>query len=99
MFIFIACIPFVYSDTVRAIASIADRPSRPRRPWAPHLGRSSRRCWWRWRCRTSTNLRHLFGMAFGTSCSPELINATYGLGYLLMTSQRRGLSEHIILVC
>ena len=38
-------------------------------------------------------------MAFGTSCSPELINATYGLGYLLMTSQRRGLSEHIILVC
>jgi ABC-type nitrate/sulfonate/bicarbonate transport system permease component len=28
----------------------------------------------------------------------ELINAKYGLGYLLMTSQRRGLSEHIILI-
>src|SRR6266542_2998278 len=28
----------------------------------------------------------------------ELINAGYGLGYLLMTSQRRGLSEHIILI-
>ena len=28
----------------------------------------------------------------------ELINAEHGLGYLLMTSQRRGLSEHIILI-
>jgi ABC-type nitrate/sulfonate/bicarbonate transport system permease component len=28
----------------------------------------------------------------------ELINAKYGLGYLLMTSQRRGLTEHILLI-
>ena len=28
----------------------------------------------------------------------ELINAQHGLGYLLMTSQRRGLSEHILLI-
>ena len=28
----------------------------------------------------------------------ELINAEHGLGYLLRTSQRRGLSEHIILI-
>jgi ABC-type nitrate/sulfonate/bicarbonate transport system permease component len=28
----------------------------------------------------------------------ELINAQHGLGYLLMSSQRRGLSEHIILI-
>jgi ABC-type nitrate/sulfonate/bicarbonate transport system permease component len=28
----------------------------------------------------------------------ELINAEHGLGYLLSTSQRRGLSEHIILI-
>ena len=44
------------------------------------------------------SLRHLFGMAFGYIMLAELINATYGLGYLLMTSQRRGLSEHIILI-
>jgi ABC-type nitrate/sulfonate/bicarbonate transport system permease component len=37
-------------------------------------------------------------MAFGYIMLAELINATYGLGYLLMTSQRRGLSEHIILI-
>jgi len=44
------------------------------------------------------SLRHLFGMAFGYIMLAELINANYGLGYLLMTSQRRGLSEHIILI-
>ena len=44
------------------------------------------------------SLRHLFGMAFGYIMLAELINANNGLGYLLMTSQRRGLSEHIILI-
>jgi ABC-type nitrate/sulfonate/bicarbonate transport system permease component len=44
------------------------------------------------------SLRHLFGMAFGYIMLAELINANHGLGYLLMTSQRRGLSEHIILI-
>jgi ABC-type nitrate/sulfonate/bicarbonate transport system permease component len=28
----------------------------------------------------------------------ELINAEHGLGYLLSTSQRRGMSDHIILI-
>ena len=40
----------------------------------------------------------LFGMAFGYIMLAELINAEHGLGYLLSTSQRRGLSEHIILI-
>jgi ABC-type nitrate/sulfonate/bicarbonate transport system permease component len=37
-------------------------------------------------------------MAFGYIMLAELINAQHGLGYLLMTSQRRGLSEHIVLI-
>src|SRR5207342_1777159 len=41
------------------------------------------------------SLRSLFGLAFGYIMLAELINAKYGLGYLLMTSQRRGLTEHI----
>jgi ABC-type nitrate/sulfonate/bicarbonate transport system permease component len=45
-----------------------------------------------------TNLRHLFGLAFGYIMLAELINAEHGLGFLLMASQRRGLSEHIILI-
>lgn len=99
MFIFVACIPFVYSDTVRSIAGIADRYVET----AQTLGASS------WQIVTKVlvalalpdiydSLRHLFGMAFGYIMLAELINATHGLGYLLMTSQRRGLSEHIILI-
>jgi ABC-type nitrate/sulfonate/bicarbonate transport system permease component len=37
-------------------------------------------------------------LAFGYIMLAELINAQHGLGYLLSTSQRRGLSEHIILI-
>jgi len=44
------------------------------------------------------SLRSLFGLAFGYIMLAELINAKYGLGYLLSTSQRRGLTEHIILI-
>ena len=99
MFIFIACVPFVYSDTVRAIGSVPDRYVET----AQTLGAS------RWQIMTKVlvalslpdiynSLRHLFGMAFGYIMLAELINASYGLGYLLMTSQRRGLSEHIILI-
>jgi ABC-type nitrate/sulfonate/bicarbonate transport system permease component len=40
----------------------------------------------------------LFGLAFGYIMLAELINAKHGLGYLLSTSQRRGLSEHIFLI-
>jgi len=99
MFIFIACVPFVYSDTVRSIAGVPDRYVET----AQTLGAS------RWQIITKVlvalalpdiynSLRHLFGMAFGYIMLAELINASYGLGYLLMTSQRRGLSEHIILI-
>jgi NitT/TauT family transport system permease protein len=99
MFIFIACVPFVYSDTVRAIGSVPDRYVET----AQTLGAS------KWQIMSKVlvalalpdiynSLRHLFGMAFGYIMLAELINASYGLGYLLMTSQRRGLSEHIILI-
>ena len=99
MFIFIACIPFVYSDTVRAIGNIADRYVET----AQTLGASSRQIVAKVLVALAlpdiyASLRHLFGMAFGYIMLAELINANYGLGYLLMTSQRRGLSEHIILI-
>ena len=99
MFIFIACVPFVYSDTVRAIATVPDRYVET----AQTLGASP----WQIVIKVLVplalpdiynSLRHLFGMAFGYIMLAELINAQHGLGYLLMTSQRRGLSEHIILI-
>ena len=99
MFIFIACVPFVYSDAVAAITGVPDRYVET----AQTLGATS------WQAITKvlvplalpdiyTSLRHLFGLAFGYIMLAELINAEHGLGFLLMASQRRGLSEHIILI-
>jgi len=99
MFIFIACVPFVYSDTVRAIAGVPDRYVET----AQTLGASRTQIVTKVLVALAlpdiyNSLRHLFGMAFGYIMLAELINANYGLGYLLMTSQRRAMSEHIILV-
>jgi NitT/TauT family transport system permease protein len=99
MFIFIACVPFVYSDAVAAIASVPDRYVET----AQTLGASSAQIVWKVLVALAlpdiyNSLRHLFGLAFGYIMLAELINAQHGLGYLLMTSQRRGLSEHIILI-
>jgi ABC-type nitrate/sulfonate/bicarbonate transport system permease component len=99
MFIFIACLPFVYSDAVRAIASVPDRYVET----AQTLGASSRQVVSKVLVALALpdiykSLRGLFGMAFGYIMLAELINAEHGLGYLLSTSQRRGLSEHIILI-
>jgi ABC-type nitrate/sulfonate/bicarbonate transport system permease component len=99
MFIFIACVPFVYADTVAAIAAVPDRYVET----AQTLGASSGQIVSKVLVALAlpdiyNSLRHLFGLAFGYIMLAELINAQHGLGYLLMASQRRGLSEHIILI-
>jgi NitT/TauT family transport system permease protein len=99
VFIFIACVPFVYSDAVHAIAGVPERYVET----AQTLGASSSQIVSKVLVALALpdiydSLRHLFGLAFGYIMLAELINAKYGLGYLLMTSQRRGLSEHIILI-
>jgi ABC-type nitrate/sulfonate/bicarbonate transport system permease component len=99
MFIFIACLPFVYSDAVRAVVSVPDRYVETART----LGARSLQVVSKVLVPLALpdiykSLRSLFGMAFGYIMLAELINAEHGLGYLLSTSQRRGLSEHIILI-
>ena len=99
MFLFLACVPFVFSDAVRAIIAVPDRYVET----AQTLGATS------WQIVTKVlvalalpdiykSLRSLFGMAFGYIMLAELINAEHGLGYLLSTSQRRVMSDHIILI-
>lgn len=99
MFIFLACLPFVFSDTVGAVIGVADRyvdtaqtlgakPLQVIRKVLVPLALPD----------VYNSLRNLFGLAFGYIMLAELINAKYGLGYLLSTSQRRGLTEHIILI-
>jgi ABC-type nitrate/sulfonate/bicarbonate transport system permease component len=99
MFIFIACVPFVYSDAVGAVISVPDRYVET----AETLGASAFQIVRKVLVPLALpniygSLRSLFGMAFGYIMLAELINAEHGLGYLLSTSQRRGLSEHIILI-
>ena len=99
MFIFIACVPFVYSDAVAAVANVPERYVET----AQTLGASSFQIVSKVLVALAipdiyNSLRHLFGLAFGYIMLAELINAQHGLGYLLMSSQRRGLSEHIILI-
>jgi len=99
MFIFIACIPFVYADAVAAITGVPDRYVET----AQTLGANPLQIVAKVLVPLAlpdiyNSLRHLFGLAFGYIMLAELINAEHGLGYLLMASQRRGLSEHIILI-
>jgi len=99
MFIFIACAPFVFTDTVRAVAAVNDRYVDT----AKTLGASPGQVVLKVLVALALpdiygSLRSLFGLAFGYIMLAELINAGHGLGYLLSTSQRRGLTEHIILI-
>jgi len=99
MFIFIACVPFVYSDVVAAIAGVPDRYVET----AQTLNATPFQIVQKVLVPLAlpdiySSLRHLFGLAFGYIMLAELINATRGLGSLLMLSQRRGLSEHVILI-
>ena len=99
MFIFIACVPFVYADAVAAIAGVPDRYVETAQTLGARPMQIVRKVLVPLALPDIYNsLRHLFGLAFGYIMLAELINAQHGLGYLLMASQRRGLSEHIILI-
>jgi ABC-type nitrate/sulfonate/bicarbonate transport system permease component len=98
-FIFIATVPFVFGVTVTAIAGVHDRYVET----AQTLGAKERQVIFKVLIPLALpdifdQLRQLFGLAFGYIMLAELINAKEGLGYLLSTSQRRGLSEHIFLI-
>ena len=81
MFIFIACVPFVYSDAASAIANVPDRYVET----AQTLGASSFQIVRKVLVALAlpdiySSLRHLFGLAFGYIMLAELINAQHGLG-------------------
>ncbi len=102
MFIFIACVAFILSDTTRAIRDVGDQYvdtayTLGAGPWQviqkvlmplafPNIFNS---------------LRLLFGLAFGYIMLAETIKfgaESGGLGDIINTSQRRGPREHVILV-
>jgi NitT/TauT family transport system permease protein len=102
MFIFIACVAFIISDTANAVQNVGGQYIDT----AYTLGAS------RWQVimkvlvplalsNVMNSLRLLFGLAFGYIMLAELIKlpgTAGGLGDIIITSQRRGPREHIYLV-
>jgi len=102
LFIFLACVAFILSDTARAVADVGEQYVDT----AYTLGAS------RWQIimhvlvplampAVLNSLRLLFGLAFGYIMLAESIKLgaeAGGLGDIIITSQKRGLREHIILV-
>jgi NitT/TauT family transport system permease protein len=101
MFIFIATVAFVFSDTARAVTDVSNQYIDT----AYTLGAS------RWQTvmkvlvplampSVFNSLRLLFGLAFGYIMLGELVTIgdTGGLGHLINLSMRRGPREHILLV-
>jgi ABC-type nitrate/sulfonate/bicarbonate transport system permease component len=96
MFIFIAVVPFVLSDTVKAIGNVPQRYVET----AQTLGASKFEIITKVLVPLAlpdivTSLRFLFGLALGYVMLAEVINAPLGLGHLIDVSQKRSQSENI----
>jgi ABC-type nitrate/sulfonate/bicarbonate transport system permease component len=102
LFIFIACAAFVLSDTARGIAEVGNHYMDT----AYTLGANQRQVILKVLVPLAmpgifNSLRLLFGLAFGYIMLAEVIKLggeSGGLGDIIITSQRRGPREHIILV-
>lgn len=102
LFIFIACVAFVISDTAGAIANVGGQYVDT----AYTLGARRRQIILKVLVPLAmpnvfNSLRLLFGLAFGYIMLAELVKfggEAGGLGDIIITSQRRGNREHILLV-
>lgn len=102
MFIFIASVAFIISDTARAVMDVGP----PYLDTAYTLGASSRQVILKVLVPLAmpsifNSLRLLFGLAFGYIMLAELVtigDSAGGLGHIINISQRRGPREHILLI-
>jgi len=99
MFIFLAIVPFVFSDTVKAISIVPERYVET----AQTLGASRFQIIRKVLVPLAlpdiiTSLRFQLGLALGYIMLVEVINTPHGIGTLLMGSERQGLYEHIYLL-
>ena len=94
MFIFFAIVPFVFSDSVKAISVVPERYVET----AQTLGASNRQILVKVLLPLAlpdiiTSLRFQFGLALGYVMLAEALNAPAGLGHLLNINETRGLIE------
>lgn len=99
MFIFLAIVPFVFSDTVKAVSIVPERYVET----AQTLGASRFQIIRKVLVPLAlpdiiTSLRFQFGLALGYIMLVEEINTEHGLGKLIMGSQRQGPYEHVYLL-
>ena len=99
MFIFLAIVPFVFSDTVKAISIVPERYVET----AQTLGASRSQIIRKVLLPLAlpdilTSLRFQLGLALGYIMLVEIINAPRGIGALFLGSERQGLFEHTYLL-
>lgn len=98
-FIFIATVGFVLFDTTRAVLDVDQRYVETAYTLGANRRDVIRKVLIPLAMPDITNsLRLLFGVAFGYIVLAELIDAKFGLGYIIQVAQRRGPREHIYLV-
>ena len=99
MFIFIAVVPFVFSDTLKAVSLVPQRYVET----AETLGASRRQIIFKVLFPLAlpdimTSLRFQFGLALGYITLAEAVNASSGLGFMINNGQRIGLNEQTYLL-
>lgn len=99
MFIFLAIVPFVFSDSVKAVSVVPERYVET----AQTLGASRFQIVRKVLVPLAlpeiiTSLRFQLGLALGYIMLAEEINAEHGLGKLINGSQRQGPYEHVYLL-
>jgi taurine transport system permease protein len=96
MFIFFAIVPFVFSDTVKAVSIVPDRYIET----AQTLGASRLQIVYKVLVPLSlpdiiTSLRFQLGLGLGYIMLAEDIDTEFGLGKLISLSQRQGLNDQV----
>jgi taurine transport system permease protein len=100
MFIFIATVPFIFSDTVAAVLAVHERYVET----AQTLGATRKQIIFKVLVPLSlpdifTSIRFMFGLAFGYIMLAETVRAKAGIGFLLNQNESRGgLIEHTVLL-
>jgi ABC-type nitrate/sulfonate/bicarbonate transport system permease component len=91
MFIFIATVPFVFSDTVKAISTVPERYVETAQTLGATRFQIIRKVLFPLALPDIvTGLRFLFGLAFGYIMIAEVLNAKDGLGFLINAAEKRG---------
>lgn len=99
MFIFLAIVPFVFSDTVKAMSIVPERYVET----AQTLGASRLQIIYKVLVPLAlpdiiTSLRFQLGLALGYIMLAEELDTAFGLGKLINTSQKQGPYEHVYLL-